>query len=175
VISTENRKTISLPRLLMHPSCPDRVVYDPLCEEITNTFSKLPDDLSVTTVCMVQGHRRLRSGEKDGEHVLESTVPSQEACASGKKTETHHHGLSKRVISRHLTLLSDSFCAMTLDKPLSNRFLTNAYETPDGTFTGTPTLTSRNQHQKQGLHNEGSQGRIHCGMLCQEVQHCLCC
>ena len=100
-------------------------------------------------------------------------APSQEACTGGEKNETHHHGFSQRAVSRNLTLLSDTLCTVSLDEPLSNRVFADTDETPD--IAGTSTLTSRNQRQKQDLHDAGSQRRICRGMLCEEVRHRLCC
>ena len=161
-------------RSAQHPSCPGRVVYHPLCEEIADTFSKSPYDSSVTTVRRVQRYRQLRSGEQGGKNAsCDCTAPSQEARAGGKEPETHHDGFSQQAVSRNLTLLSDTLRIVTLNKSLSNCVFTNTNETLDGTLAGTSTLTSQNKRQEQGLHDAGSQRRIGRGMLRQEVRHHL--
>ena len=72
------------------------------------------------------------------------TTPSQEAHTGGKELETHHDSFSQRAVSRNLTFLSDTLRTVSLDKSLPNRVFANTDETPDGTFAGTSTLTSRN-------------------------------
>lgn len=87
--STQSDKHINIirRRFAEHPSCPGRVIQHPLREEITDAFSKFPEDLSIITVCEIQGDRRLRSSEQGRKCVLVSMGARSEGGYSSKGLE----------------------------------------------------------------------------------------